>query len=269
MALDNMQNRNDLKHVCVADSCIGGLTVIKSLWASAQAPSAHFMADYAINPLGIKADDDIAKVVNRWLGWAQQHSNSLVLACNTLSIRYHQLLKANAGFAGPDNIVSMVDCFEAMVRAESERLAHQRVLVIGTEFTASQDVYPDLLETNLPGVSVNMAPATALERKIARFQPWEDSDNTVIDPQLRHALENTDVAILACTCFPMVRDRLQSMFPGTVFLDPGAYCPGLLPDSSNGSRSELVIRVTGEVVEQARVLEFARSYLDKDCIVVR
>jgi glutamate racemase len=264
-----MKSGNDLKSVCIADTCIGGLSVVRSLRAASRVPRAHFMADYAINPLGVKSDSEIAGVVNRWLGWAQKHSDTLVIACNTLSIRYHQLREANVALASLDNVVSMVDCFAAMVHAEAERLANRRVLVIGTEFTAGQDVYPRLLESTLPGVRVSTAPATMLERRIARFQTWDEDDGVVIDARLRNAIGNTDVAVLACTCFPMVEDRLQSMFPGVTFLDPGAYCAGLLPKRTAGSHDELLIRVTGEVVDKARVVEFARSYLDEAANIAR
>ena len=51
---------NKLRPVFIADSCIGGLSVIKSLWNSGSAGDAVFLADYAINPLGVKSDFAIA-----------------------------------------------------------------------------------------------------------------------------------------------------------------------------------------------------------------
>jgi glutamate racemase len=262
-----MQTSNEAMPVCIADTCVCGLSLIKSLWATARVPRVYFMADYAINPLGVKPDAEIAAVVNDWLGWARQHSNTLVMACNTLSIRYHQLLKSGVELAGLENVVSMVDCFAAMIRAEADRLAGRRVLVIGTEFTASQDVYPGLLREALPGTRVSTVPATALERRIARFEPWGNADDSVIGPEFRRALEHADVAVLACTCFPMARDRLQAMFPGVLLLDPGAYCAALLPGCVDSRQATLEIRVTGEVVEKQRVVDFARSYLGESAIV--
>lgn len=37
--------------VFIADSCIGDLSVVKSLWDAGNASDAVFLADYAINPL--------------------------------------------------------------------------------------------------------------------------------------------------------------------------------------------------------------------------
>jgi hypothetical protein len=59
----------------------------------------------------LKSDSEIAQVAENWLRLAGDCSDTLVMACNTLSIRYHQLVQSGLRFAGPDNVVSMVDCF--------------------------------------------------------------------------------------------------------------------------------------------------------------
>jgi glutamate racemase len=85
---------SDLKPVFIADSCIGGLSVLKSMCNSGSASYAVYLAYYEINPLGLESDSAIEDVIERWLGLAQEHSDTLVVACNTLSIRYHQLLRS-------------------------------------------------------------------------------------------------------------------------------------------------------------------------------
>ena len=249
------------KPVFVADTCIGGLSVVKAMWRQGAAGRAVFMADYLVNPLGVKSDAEIATVVERWLDFARVHSDTLVIACNTLSIRYHQLFGSTAAAGGMERVVTMLDCLEAMVEAEAERLAGNRVLVIGTAFTASQSLYPDALQTALPGTRVATVAATELERSIARFQPVDSDDASVLTADIRQALANTDVAVLACTCFPMVTDMLQEQFPGVVFLNPGAYCTGLLQETAETQDRSLQVNVEGGVVSRERVVEFAKSYL--------
>ena len=257
----------DPKPVFVVDTCIGGLSVVKSMWNAGRADDAVFLADYAVNPLGLKSDSAIANVTNSWLRLAEEHSDTLVVACNTLSIRHHQLLRSEVPLSGLKHVVTMVDCFEAMVKVEVDRLANRKVLIIGTEFTVSQPVYSDVLSAALPGVRINSIAATDLERMIARFQPWEGRVNSVLASDLRQAIENTDIAVLACTCFPIVKAELESLFPGVIFLDPGAYCSGLLQESATAQSRKLHIKVTGNVVTGARVAEFAQSYLGNGAIV--
>jgi glutamate racemase len=249
------------KPVFVADTCIGGLSVVKALWRQGATGHAVFMADYVANPLGVKSDAEIAAVAERWLRFARRHSETLVIACNTLSIRYHQLFGSTAAPKGMRQVVTMLDCLKAMAEAEAERLAANKVLVVGTAFTASQALYPDTLQSILPGTQVATVAATELERRIARFQPVDSSGTSVLTMELRQAIENTDVAILACTCFPMVKDMLQGQFPGVVFLDPGAYCTGLLQETVKTQDRFLEVQVEGDVVSRERVIEFARSYL--------
>jgi len=221
-----------------------------------------FLADYAINPLGLKSDSDIAEVVDRWLGLAEEHSDTLVIACNTLSIRFHQLRRSKVPVPGLKQVVSMVDCFEAMVKIEADRLANRKVLIVGTEFTASQRLYPDILSAALPGTRIDTIAATNLERKIARFQRWTSDEDTALTSDLKRAIEQADIVVLACTCFPMVRTELESLYPEVIFLDPGAYCSGILKQSAVAQNRKLTIKVTGTVVSPTRVTEFAKSYLD-------
>lgn len=252
---------NGSRPIFIADSCIGGLSVVKSMWDSGGGSEAVFLADYAVNPLGVKSDMDIADVVSKWIGIAERQSDVLILACNTLSIRHHQLARNNAPVSDLKQIVSMVDCFEAMVKREADRLANRRVLIIGTTFTASQSLYPDLLRAAFPDIQVSTVAATELERAIARFEPWEDESSPVITEDLRQSLEATDIAILACTCFPMARTKLEKLFPKVRFLDPGEYRPDELNGSGNGQQKKLSINVTGDVVTPNRVTDFAKAYL--------
>lgn len=82
--------------------------------------------------------------------------------------------------------------------------------------------------------------------------------------ELRQAIENTDIAVLACTCFPMAKAELESQFRGVVFIDPGAYCAGLLDDDTATHDRKLSVIVKGDVVSRTRVTEFAESYLGND-----
>jgi glutamate racemase len=257
----------DKKPVFVADTCIGGLSVVKSMWKVGTARDAIFLADYAVNPLGVKDDSEITNVVGRWLRFAEEHSDTLVIACNTLSIRYHQLHRSEEPSARLERIVTMVDCLEAMVNLEADRLSGSKILVIGTEFTASQHLYPDILAAALPGARAQTVAATKLERNIARLHPWNDEDKSVLTDELRQAIASTDIAILACTCFPLVRARLESLFPDVLFLDPGAYCAGRLKGIASAQDRKLHIKVTGDVVSAQSAANFARPYLGEGSIV--
>jgi len=252
---------NESSPVFIADSCIGGLSVVRSLWDTGDAGNAIFLADYAINPLGVKSDPDIGAVVENWLRSAEEYSDTLVMACNTLSVRHRKLQMSKAPLLGPAHIVSMVDCFEALVRTEKSLLADKDVLIVGTRYTAAESLYPDILRAAIPGARTKTIAATELERVIARFEPWDNADTSVLTHELQLALQGTEVAILACTCFPIVMASLKSLFPGVTFLDPGAYCAGLLPKQTATPDKRLRIKVTGDVVSPTRAADFAASHL--------
>ncbi|MGA9575842.1 MAG: aspartate/glutamate racemase family protein [Lysobacterales bacterium] len=258
----------DTRPVFIADTCIGGLSVVRSMWKSGSAGEVVFLADYAVNPLGVKSDSAIAGVVDSWLRAAAAKSDTLVIACNTLSIRYRQLTDCKAPITGLTHIVSMVDCFEALVKTEAHRMVNRKVLIIGTEFTAAQRVYPDILGSALPSTRIRTIGATDLERKIARLQLDKNAGDSLLGVELSRALGETDVAVLACTCFPMVQARLEALFPEVIFLDPASYCSGLLKQDEINCNRKLTLRVTGDVVSEHRVIEFAKTYLGSDSVVL-
>lgn len=254
---------NDPKPIFMADSCIGGLSVLKSLWETGTDHDVVFLADYEVNPLGVKSDDLICEVVHKWLRAASEVADTLVVGCNTLSIRHHQLLQTNRFEEGPASVITMVDCFRSLVVTESARLANRRILIIGTAYTASQSTYTELLQEGCPGVQVKTIAATELERAIARMQPWSIDNDSVLTKPLRAALAETDFAVLACTCFPMAQAVLERLFPNVIFLDPGTYCGALLAGQDAAQTRSLELRVTGDVMDISLVDDFARKYLPK------
>ncbi len=253
------------KPLFIADSCIGGLSVLKSIWSSGNTNDAVFLADYAINPLGVKKDSQIAEVAANWLTEASKYSDTLIIGCNTLSIRYYQLPDAQKSSHGL-KVVSMVDCFKEMVKIEADKLTDKKVLIIGTAFTASQPVYSDILNSSLSKVQVEAVAATELERSIARFQVKKGDEVSLLSEELKKALETVDVAMLACTCFPMVKTELESLYPGVTFLDPGTYCAGLLDESDREQTRNLDVIVTGSEISNSRVSDFAEKYLRKGAV---
>ena len=236
------------------------------MWNEQVAHHAVFLADYAINPLGVKSDTAIAEVVASWLERASRVSGTLVIACNTLSIRYEQLRVADSTPASGLNVVSMVDCFEAMVKREAGQLADKRILVVGTAFTAGQSLYAQVVKCVLPEANVDTVAATELERKIARFEDWKGADDSALTDELKEAIGDSDVTILACTCFPMVKADLEALFPGVLFLDPGAYCSELIEGHRKAGQKKLSLVVTGDAVSADAVVSFARTYLDEQSV---
>ncbi len=252
--------------IFIAASCIGGLSVLQSLWRSGCASQAVFLADYQCNPLGVRDEHEIAEVAKRWITTARTYGNTLLMACNTLSVRYHFLRQSETSLPEIDRVLSMVDCFEAMVSAEKQKMTDKKVLVIGTQYTASKSLYPDILVANVPGVTASTIAATELERRIARLESWDMQDTSVLSVELKEAIAQTDFAVLACTCFPMASDELEAKFPEVVFLDPGEYCASFLQETETKAAQELRLSVTGNIVSTAEATDFARSYLSSGSV---
>ena len=67
------------KPVFITDACIGGLSAVKSMWGYGHAANALFMADYDVNPLGVKDESAIAEMVSKWFSMAAEHADTVVI----------------------------------------------------------------------------------------------------------------------------------------------------------------------------------------------
>ncbi len=237
------------KRLLVADSCIGGLSVVPSIAdTNREDVELVFLADYAVNPLGTKSPGEISSVIDRWMRVAATTGGELIIACNTLSIRYQQV----RGDTEPaTSVSSMLDYTEALIRAKRDDIDGRNVVVLGTAFTAAQPVYADMLHRIARPESVTGFAATGLERRVARL---EDGP-LFVDPGIEGALESADVVLLSCTCFPLIQAELEAAFPGTRFLAPGSEA------TQTQSTKTLQLIVTGDVVQHSDVLQFARETL--------
>ncbi|NIN65409.1 MAG: hypothetical protein GTO63_12070, partial [Anaerolineae bacterium] len=139
--------------IVFCDTCVCGSTVASHLAKARTGLRALFLADYAVNPLGIKSHGEVSEALNRWVDAAVGRAPILIVACNTASVRLQDAPEVveRAEHLGV-RLYSMVDLLDALIRAESHRLKNERVCLMGTEYTVSSSFYRDRMKK--AGVSV-------------------------------------------------------------------------------------------------------------------
>ena len=64
---------------------VGGYTGLlprQKLTPAPHALHAEIVADYEVNPFGVKSENAIEEVVYKWCNLAEEHSDTLIIACN-------------------------------------------------------------------------------------------------------------------------------------------------------------------------------------------
>jgi glutamate racemase len=243
--------------VVFCDTCIGGSTVAANLARPDAGLRGFFLADYAVNPLGTRADDGVRAALNRWIDIAASRSSLMIVACNTASVRLEDSPDVRHRADEPGlRLHSMVDLLDALLAHNGGALRGRRVCVMGTEYTVSRSLYRDRLLA--AGASEVIAlGATRTERAIAHLQHATDEGRRIIHEEIHGTLADVDAVLLACTCFPLIGDQVAAVNADILQLDPGGEIRGVVPNVQRGGPNRLTLAFTGGSMSRDQLAEQA------------
>jgi glutamate racemase len=197
-----------LQPIGIFDSGIGGLTVAKAIVNYLPNENIIYFGDTAHLPYGDKSTSAIQaysiKIAHMLL---QQPCKLLVIACYSATSVAYELVKEYV--ASKAIVMNVID---PMVQHIHTHYTHKKIGLIGTRQTVNSNVYKkkiDKLNCNIELVSLatNLL-AAAIE---------EFGNNNVIDSLLSEylshpALTGLDALILACTHYPVVKEKISNYF---------------------------------------------------------
>jgi glutamate racemase len=196
----------------VFDSGFGGLTVLREIVRLV--PNAEYMyfGDTARLPYGSKSADTVARYA---LGAChfleQQGAEHLVIACNTATALAMDAIEANTH-------VPTIGVVEPGAAAASEMSKTRDVAVIGTEATIASHAYHRALERL--GIRTYEKACPLLVPLVE--EGWTDHAVTrqVAEIYLHDAFQRreqrSDVLLLGCTHYPLIRPLLRKVVPPEV-----------------------------------------------------
>lgn len=184
----------------VFDSGVGGLTVLREIWAALPWHDTIYLGDTARVPYGTKSAGIVTRYAVEIADFlVGQGIDLLVVACNTASsVALPELRKRLE--------VPVVGVVEPGVRGALRETRTGRIGVIGTEGTVRSDAYGKALATGRPEVHVRSV-ACPLFVPLAE-QHW-------LDGEIPHAIARrylaplrearVDTLILGCTHYPLLK----------------------------------------------------------------
>ncbi len=202
--------------VLVFDSGVGGLTVLSPI--RRLMPRARFVyaADNAGFPYGTKSEAEIAARVPALLGRLVERFRPrlVVIACNTAST----IALAHVRAALDVPVVGTVPAIKP-----AAALSRTRVIgVLGTEATVRQ-VYVDRLVADFATDCVVLRHGSSTLVDLAeaklRGEPVPFVAEAVAPLLEQPGGARMDVAVLACTHFPLLADELAAAMPGIALVD--------------------------------------------------
>jgi glutamate racemase len=206
--------------ILVFDSGLGGLTVFREVLRARPDANYVYAADDAFFPYGAHGEAAlVARVVPLMRELIDAHTPDLVvIACNTASTLVLSELRAQ--FKVP--FVGTVPAIKPACTASKTK----RVSVLGTDATVKREYTRALIRDFGQGCDVKLVGSA----KLASFAEAALRAEAVSDADIAAEItpcfvdkdgRRTDTIVLACTHFPLLRERLERLAPWPVdWVDP-------------------------------------------------
>jgi glutamate racemase len=203
--------------VAVFDSGCGGLTVLRALLALAPDADYLYFGDSARLPYGNKSRETVVRyTVEAARFLAQAGADILVIGCNTASSLALYDVKSAVE-------IPVVGVIEPGADHAAERSRHRQAIVIATENTVSSHAYQRALARRGFATYEKACPLLVplVEEGWVDHPVTEEIARIYVIEGLRAAPPNTDVMVLGCTHYPLLRPLLRRVVPQRIeFVDP-------------------------------------------------
>ncbi len=216
---DMKPNHSPSQPIGIFDSGIGGLTIAHAVVKQLPKENIIYFGDTAHLPYGDKSTAAIqayaVKIAHMLL---QQECKLILIACNSASAAAYELVKE---YVGSKAVVMNV--IDPVIQLLKEHYARKHVGLIGTRQTVNSHIYKKKLDDLKRGVSLSSHATNLLASAIEEFGSHH---NEVIDALLNvylsnPELKNIDALVLACTHYPVIKDRIkQHCEPTVTIIDP-------------------------------------------------
>ncbi len=202
-------------HIGIFDSGIGGLTVLKALWAELPNESFIYLADSAHAPYGMRSPEQVIALSFKNTEFLLERNVKLVVvACNTATgIAINHLRKTySIPFVG----------MEPAVKPAAAASISKKIGVLATQRTFEADHFNATMNRYADGVEVYVQVGDGLVELIE--QGLADSPKTkkllsqYLDPLVKAGI---DQLVLGCTHYPFLLPLIRKIIPETIVVhDP-------------------------------------------------
>lgn len=254
------------KPICLFDSGIGGLTVLKKLLSKFPNEKYIYFADLARVPFGDRTKDDIQNIANEIISWLHRYNpKAIIMACNTSSS-----VLCEQGRISPAPTVPIYGMIKSCAK-EIGKSNYTKVTVWATKLVVESNAYKKEIQKINPNLIVEEIACPKLVPMIEDLNFNSQNKKKLISQYLEKTSKDSQALILGCTHYPLLREDIKNLLNIDI-IDP---TDSLLKDSGKTftSSEDLLQQVSTNQINlyataQAEKLErFAKLYLCGDYMV--
>lgn len=196
----------------VFDSGVGGLTVAREIMRQLPNETIYYFGDVKNCPYGDKTKEEIIKYTDRAVKFLiDKGVKMIVLACNTATAAALDYLQDKYD-------IPIIGVVQPGARRAIQATENNKVLVLGTKFTANSKVYDIEIENINSEILV-------FDKACPAFVPFIESEGN-LDKEatkniLKESLNNTsnlgiDTVVLGCTHYPILKKDIEEYYGSSI-----------------------------------------------------
>jgi glutamate racemase len=218
----------------IFDSGYGGLTVMKEIVNQLPQYDYLYLGDNARAPYGNRSFETVYGYTLQCVKWFFDQGCSLViLACNTASAKALRTIQQNdlPELAPAKRVLGMIRPTSEIIGEYSET---KSVGVLATNGTVSSNSYPIEIEKFFPDLKVYQEACPMWVPLVENNEHGSHGADFFVKKNLHNIFqkgENIDVILLACTHYPLLKEKIEEHLPiGVKLISQGEIVARSLAD---------------------------------------
>jgi glutamate racemase len=218
----------------VFDSGYGGLTVLKEIIHKLPQYDFIYLGDNARAPYGNRSFDTVYHYTLQCVQWFFEQGCSLViLACNTASAKALRTIQQNdlPNLAPDKRVLGVIRPTAEIIGTFSET---QNVGILATHGTVASQSYPMEIAKFFPSLKVYQEACPIWVPLVENNEHRSHGADFFVKKNLHNIFEkgeNIDVLLLACTHYPLLREKIEEYLPvGVKLISQGEIVAESLKD---------------------------------------
>lgn len=237
------------KPICLFDSGIGGLTVLKKLTEKFPNENYIYLADLINVPFGDKTKEEIENIAKGIIEWLSRFNPKfIVMACNTSStILSSQLSALSSQFDIP--IFGMIDSCAKEIAGSN----YKKVSVWATKLVVENNGYKNAIKNLNTDITIEEIACPKLVPMIEGMKFNNLDKQSIIKEYLDEISDDSGSLILGCTHYPIIENDLIKL----------TNLKLINPADSLISELESYLIKDGKITNESKISVYTTAQLEK------
>jgi glutamate racemase len=205
----------------VFDSGYGGLTVLRALVNSLPQYDYVYLGDNARSPYGTRSFETVYRYTLQCVKWLLDQGCPLViLACNTASAKALRTIQQN-DLHNLDPDARVLGVIRPTTEVIGKYTSTNNIGILATPGTVQSQSYLIEIEKFFPGIRVEQEACPMWVPLVENNEHQSEGADYFIKKNVDNLLRrdpDIDTILLACTHYPLLKDKISKYLPGNVKL---------------------------------------------------